>query len=145
MILFFKKKKKGEEIVVGIEKENVYGTMSPKGGVGKTSITVEIAFLIAQRDYKVAMIDWDLWSPRLTSRLLGSSEGPGLLELLMGEASPDEVVRKVSFTTAEGKVIEVDLVPCIGQGGLGEGEGKEVSRRTRGQLQQNKGEGRKLG
>jgi len=128
MIFFFRRKKKEEEIVVGVEKENVYGTMSPKGGVGKTSITVEIAFLIAQRDYRVALVDWDLWSPRLTSRLLGSSEGPGLLELLLGEATPDEVVRKVSFTTSEGKVVEVDLVPASDKEALVKGEVKRLAK-----------------
>jgi len=128
MLFLFRRRKKEDEIIEGVEKENVYGTMSPKGGVGKTSITVEVAFLIAQRDYKVALVDWDLWSPRLTSRLLGAAEGPGLLELLMGEAAPDEVVRKVSFTTSEGKVIEVDLVPALDKNALMRGEVKRFAK-----------------
>jgi MinD-like ATPase involved in chromosome partitioning or flagellar assembly len=128
MIFFFgKKKKKEETIVVGIDKDNVFGTMSPKGGVGKTSVTVEVAFLIAQKDMSVALVDWDLWSPRLTTRLVGSSEGPGLLELLLGEAEPDEVVRDVEFTTVTGKVVRVKLVPASDKEALARGEVKRLA------------------
>ena len=128
VILFFGRKKKKEEIVVGVDKDNVFGTMSPKGGVGKTSITVEVAFIIAQKDYRVGLVDWDLWSPRLTSRLLGSSEGPGLLELLLGEAEPEDVIKEVSFTTSEGKVVRVHLVAASDKDALVRGEVKRLAR-----------------
>ncbi len=128
MIFFFgRKKKKEETVIVGIDKDNVFGTMSPKGGVGKTSITVEVASLITLKDMSVALVDWDLWSPRLTSRLIGVNEGPGLLELLLGEAEPEEVIRNVDFTTTSGKLIRFKVVPASDKEALTKGLMKRLA------------------
>ncbi len=129
MILFFRKKKKvEEEVIVGVEYENVFGTLSPKGGVGKTSLTVETAFMLAMKGARVVLVDWDVWSPRLTVRLLGNvSEGKGLLDIMLGDASPDEVVKRVEYTTPTGQTVGVDLVPAASQETVERGEVKKLS------------------
>ena len=48
--------------------------MSGKGGVGKTSVATYLALGLAQRDYRVGLLDTDFHGPD-TLRMLGITDG----------------------------------------------------------------------
>jgi ATP-binding protein involved in chromosome partitioning len=57
----------------------VLAVASGKGGVGKSSVTVNLAVALAQRGVRVAAVDADVWGFSLP-RMLGISAPPGLID-----------------------------------------------------------------
>ncbi|HEX9505470.1 MAG TPA: Mrp/NBP35 family ATP-binding protein [Acidimicrobiia bacterium] len=57
----------------------VLAVASGKGGVGKSSVTVNLAVALAQRGRRVAAVDADVWGFSLP-RMLGISAPPGLID-----------------------------------------------------------------
>jgi ATP-binding protein involved in chromosome partitioning len=57
----------------------VLAVASGKGGVGKSSVTVNLAVALAQRGRRVAAVDADVWGFSLP-RMLGISAPPGLVD-----------------------------------------------------------------
>jgi ATP-binding protein involved in chromosome partitioning len=57
----------------------VLAIASGKGGVGKSSVTVNLAVALAQRGLRVAAVDADVWGFSLP-RMLGISAPPGLID-----------------------------------------------------------------
>src|SRR3972149_508171 len=55
--------------------KNKIGVYSGKGGVGKTTIAVNLAVTLAQRGYKVGLMDTDIDCPN-ASRVLGAYDKP---------------------------------------------------------------------
>jgi ATP-binding protein involved in chromosome partitioning len=57
----------------------VIAVSSGKGGVGKSSVTVNLAVALAQRGHQVAVLDADVWGFSIP-RMLGVTRGPGVVD-----------------------------------------------------------------
>jgi ATP-binding protein involved in chromosome partitioning len=57
----------------------VIAVSSGKGGVGKSSVTVNVAVALAQRGHRVAVLDADVWGFSIP-RMLGVTRGPGVID-----------------------------------------------------------------
>jgi ATP-binding protein involved in chromosome partitioning len=57
----------------------VVAVSSGKGGVGKSSVTVNLAVALAQRGHQVAVLDADVWGFSIP-RMLGVTRGPGVVD-----------------------------------------------------------------
>ncbi|MBL8615343.1 MAG: hypothetical protein JNM72_07030 [Deltaproteobacteria bacterium] len=58
---------------------------SYKGGVGRTALLANVAFLLASWGRKVLCLDWDLEAPGLKRYLApGENDGPGVLDIILG-------------------------------------------------------------
>jgi ATP-binding protein involved in chromosome partitioning len=83
----------------------VLAVASGKGGVGKSSVTTNLAIALAQRGRDVAVVDADVWGFS-QPRMLGVHEPPGLIDDVL---VPPEVhgVRVISmgFFTAEDQAV----------------------------------------
>lgn len=69
----------------------VYGIAGGKGGVGKTATAINLGVALAQRGYRVALVDADLAMTNLGQRV-GLAHEPGIHDVLAGEASVSEAL-----------------------------------------------------
>ncbi len=78
---------------------------SGKGGVGKSSVTTNLAIALAQRGRRVAVVDADVWGFSLP-RMLGVSHPPDLIDdvLVPPEAHGVDVI-SMGFFTAEDQAV----------------------------------------
>jgi len=78
--------------------KNTIAVMSGKGGVGKTTITVNIAVSLASKGYKVGIIDADLTGPNIP-KMLGVEEAhPTFIgEGMIGPVKIDENLSVISM------------------------------------------------
>ncbi|MEW6398053.1 MAG: P-loop NTPase [Bacillota bacterium] len=78
----------------GFPTPQVVTVCSPKGGVGKTFVAVNVAAALSSRGQEVLLLDWDLPSADVSIHL-NLQGGPGMLDLLNSgrEVSP-EVLRE---------------------------------------------------
>ncbi|MDO4568527.1 MAG: polysaccharide biosynthesis tyrosine autokinase [Clostridia bacterium] len=69
-------------------------------GEGKTTVTINIATSLAQRGYKVIIIDCDLRNPSVGRRILGStSQDDAVVDIsdyIKGEAQLDDIIEEVA-------------------------------------------------
>ena len=84
-----------------MSEDTVYAVASGKGGVGKTTITVNVGITIADLDYRVAVVDADLGMANLTDLFEASPSGATLHEVLSGDAALGEAL----YELAEGFVV----------------------------------------
>lgn len=110
----FGRKKRREYGVTPLAPHNTFGVFSPKGGVGKTTVLLEMGTLLALKDLKVLFIDWDLWSHRMTLRIAGEARyGKALLDYLVGKAKETDIILKLEYESVHGKMASVYLVPAV--------------------------------
>jgi septum site-determining protein MinD len=69
----------------------VYGIAGGKGGVGKTATAINLGVALAQRGYRVALVDADLAMTNLGQRV-GLAHEPGIHEVLAKEASVSDAL-----------------------------------------------------
>ena len=83
----------------------VLAIASGKGGVGKSSVTTNLAIALAQRGRRVAVVDADVWGFSLP-RMLGVSHPPDLIDdvLVPPEAHGVDVI-SMGFFTAEDQAV----------------------------------------
>ncbi|WP_424184374.1 Mrp/NBP35 family ATP-binding protein [Actinokineospora sp. G85] len=84
----------------------VYCVASGKGGVGKSSVTVNLAVAMAQRGVKVGIVDADIYGHSIP-RMVGSREKPTKVEkmILPPEANGVKVISIGMFTPGNTPVV----------------------------------------
>ncbi len=95
---------------------NSIGVVGFKGGVGKTTIAVELSFLLARRGMTPSLIDWDPYNARATLRISGRpwEVECGAWNYVAGECPEDKtnIALKVKVRREEGgRPLELFLVP----------------------------------
>jgi len=74
----------------------VYAIASGKGGVGKTTTTVNLGTVLAGAGHRVAIVDTDLGMANLAGFVNLSPDGPTLHDVLAGEASVADATYEVA-------------------------------------------------
>lgn len=105
MFNFGKKENKKEELTPGLAKiKNIIAVASGKGGVGKSTVTTNLAIALKQKGFKVGLLDGDLYGPSQPG-MLGGREAPkgqngfiipvekyGIKFISMGQIQPGQAV-----------------------------------------------------
>ena len=91
----------------------IISVINQKGGVGKTTLTLNLGAALARRGHKILLIDADLQA-NLTQSTIGQHEGEGLAECLIEESGLDEVITatrepNLFLVPASDLMVEVDL------------------------------------
>ena len=87
----WKKKEEPKDIKPGTSNvKNIIAVASGKGGVGKSTVTTNMALMMAQKGMKVGVIDADLYGPTQPG-LLGSQEPPKAVNGLIMPIEKDGV------------------------------------------------------
>jgi capsular exopolysaccharide synthesis family protein len=76
-----------------VQGSKVVGVLSALQSEGKSTVSANLAKVLAMEGRKVLIFDADLRRPSMTG-VVGSTEGPGLGEVLMGSVEPTEAVQK---------------------------------------------------
>jgi receptor protein-tyrosine kinase len=67
---------------------------SPNEAEGKTSLAINLAVVSAQAGQRVIVVDGDLRRPMVAQTLLGTSQAPGVVDLLRGSSALGDVIRR---------------------------------------------------
>jgi len=87
----------------------VYAIANQKGGVGKTTTAVNVAACIAEAGYETLLVDADPQGNATTGLGLARDEGPGLYEVLAGEVTAADAVKRTSIAHLSMLVSTPDL------------------------------------
>jgi cellulose biosynthesis protein BcsQ len=89
----------------------IIGTYNNKGGIGKTTTTLNLGLVLAQQNHKVLLVDFDPNQADLT-RLIQKQPVNGLIwDFLKGKNSFNQVIQKYSFSQAN-QSYQLDLLPA---------------------------------
>lgn len=89
----------------------IIGAYNNKGGIGKTTTTLNLGLVLAQQNYKVLLVDFDPNQADLT-RLIQKQPIDGLVwDFLKGNRSLNEVLEQYSFSH-ENQIKKIDLLPA---------------------------------
>lgn len=83
----------------------VLGVTSALAGEGKSTVSSNLANLLAMSGHKTLLVDADMRNPGLTSAL-GIDRGDGIIEVAVGDATWTNAVRTIG-------VSKLHIVPCI--------------------------------
>src|SRR6266849_5416288 len=83
----------------------VYAIANQKGGVGKTTTAVNVGACIAEAGYATLLVDVDPQANATVGLGIPRSHSPGLYEVLAGEASAEDAIRR-------GSVAALDVLPA---------------------------------
>jgi chromosome partitioning protein len=86
----------------------VYAIANQKGGVGKTTTTVNVAACIAEAGYPTLVVDVDPQGNATTGLGL-SRDGVGLYDVLSGDAAPEDAIRPTAVRNLSVLVSTPDL------------------------------------
>ncbi len=86
-----KQHKKSEELLPGIS--NIIAVSSGKGGVGKTTVAVNLAIALARKNYSVGLLDADVFGPSVPKMLDAENYRPGIKR----ETGADLIVPLVKY------------------------------------------------
>ena len=92
----------------GKEGCSVIGTTSTFRGEGKSTVTVNLAYTLAQTRSKVLLIDGDMRLPTMADKL-GLKPSPGLSNLLAGMNSASEAIQEYKVQVLDGKDVTLDV------------------------------------
>ena len=70
----------------------IYAIANQKGGVGKTTTTVNVGACIAEAGYDTLLVDVDPQANATVGLGIPRTQGPGLYEVLSGEATAEEAM-----------------------------------------------------
>jgi chromosome partitioning protein len=76
----------------------VYAIANQKGGVGKTTTAVNVAACIAEAGYETLVVDVDPQGNATVGLGASRTDGPGLYDVLTGEASPLDAIRTTEIS-----------------------------------------------
>lgn len=79
-------------LVPGREKNRLFLITSALPAEGKTFTSCNFAATLAQQDFRTLLIDCDLRKPSISRLLFNENKKPGLSELLMGTAKPEDAI-----------------------------------------------------
>ncbi|MDC1509018.1 Mrp/NBP35 family ATP-binding protein, partial [Saprospiraceae bacterium] len=85
--------------------KNVLAVASGKGGVGKSTVSVNMALGLAQKGYKVGLIDADLYGPSIPTMLGLQGQRPKV-KLLYGQNKLEPLEAHGIYTISIGFIIE---------------------------------------
>jgi cellulose biosynthesis protein BcsQ len=89
----------------------IIGAYNNKGGIGKTTTTLNLGLVLAQQNYKVLLVDFDPNQADLT-RLIQKKPTDGLVwNFLKGTIPFNSVVQKYSFSQGN-QINHVDILPA---------------------------------
>ncbi len=75
----------------------VYAIANQKGGVGKTTTAVNVAACIAEAGYETLLVDVDAQANATVGLGVPKDSAPNVYDLVMGDATFDEVLRKTDI------------------------------------------------
>lgn len=86
----------------------VIAIASPKGGSGKTTVALNLALSLARREHRVILVDGDVNGDVMSSLDGRTSAKAGVFDVLNGDASPTEALRRTI-------VQDLEILPALGQ------------------------------
>jgi chromosome partitioning protein len=86
----------------------VIAIASPKGGSGKTTVALNLALSLARREHRVILVDGDVNGDVMSSLDGRTTAKAGVFDVLNGDASPTEALRRTI-------VQDLEILPALGQ------------------------------
>lgn len=93
------------------ERGLIVGVYNNKGGIGKTTIVTNLGLVLAQKDYKVLLVDFDSNQADLTNLLNIKPVEQHVWNYLKGETPFEQILQAYKFGTGKQK-LQLDVIPA---------------------------------